>query len=114
MNSVQYGKETNGTIDYVKGVSIAGFSKVADPMIDPGAGMIEKTKVLKTVPECQNVLLFTPYLTKTGGFTQFYKNVQSSQTVLFPVCIFISANSTFPALFPFPDPFPKCELLSTF
>jgi glutamate dehydrogenase (NADP+) len=33
---VQYGKETDGTIDYVKGANIAGFVKVADSMIDQG------------------------------------------------------------------------------
>ena len=31
---VQYGKDTDGTIDYVKGANIAGFVKVADSMID--------------------------------------------------------------------------------
>ena len=33
---VQYGKESDGTIDYVKGANIAGFVKVADSMIDQG------------------------------------------------------------------------------
>ena len=33
---VQYGKELDGTIDYVKGANIAGFVKVADSMIDQG------------------------------------------------------------------------------
>ena len=33
---VQYGKDTDGTIDYVKGANIAGFVKVADSMIDQG------------------------------------------------------------------------------
>ena len=33
---VQYGKEADGTIDYVKGANIAGFVKVADSMIDQG------------------------------------------------------------------------------
>ena len=33
---VQYGKEADGTIDYVKGANIAGFVKVADSMIDKG------------------------------------------------------------------------------
>lgn len=33
---VQYGKDADGTIDYVKGANIAGFVKVADSMIDQG------------------------------------------------------------------------------
>ncbi len=33
---VQYGKESDGSIDYVKGANIAGFVKVADSMIDQG------------------------------------------------------------------------------
>jgi len=33
---VKYGKEADGTIDYVKGANIAGFVKVADAMIDQG------------------------------------------------------------------------------
>ena len=33
---VQYGKEADGTVDYVKGANIAGFVKVADSMIDQG------------------------------------------------------------------------------
>ena len=33
---VQYGKEADGTIDYVKGANISGFVKVADSMIDQG------------------------------------------------------------------------------
>jgi glutamate dehydrogenase (NADP+) len=33
---VKYGKEENGTINYVKGANIAGFVKVADSMLDQG------------------------------------------------------------------------------
>ncbi|MGV6862392.1 MAG: NADP-specific glutamate dehydrogenase [Putridiphycobacter sp.] len=33
---VQYGKDENGNVDYVKGANIAGFVKVADSMIDQG------------------------------------------------------------------------------
>lgn len=33
---VKYGKNDDGTIDYVKGANIAGFVKVADAMIDQG------------------------------------------------------------------------------
>ena len=33
---VDYGKESDGYIDYVKGANIAGFVKVADAMIDQG------------------------------------------------------------------------------
>ena len=33
---VDYGKEKDGYIDYVKGANIAGFVKVADAMIDQG------------------------------------------------------------------------------
>lgn len=33
---VKYGKQADGTIDYVKGANIAGFVKVADAMIDQG------------------------------------------------------------------------------
>lgn len=33
---VQYGTESNGYINYVKGANIAGFIKVADSMIDLG------------------------------------------------------------------------------
>ncbi|MBM3916209.1 MAG: NADP-specific glutamate dehydrogenase [Sphingomonadales bacterium] len=33
---VKYGKEADGTIDYVKGANVAGFVKVADAMIDQG------------------------------------------------------------------------------
>jgi len=33
---VKYGKNEDGTIDYVKGANIAGFVKVADSMIDQG------------------------------------------------------------------------------
>ncbi len=33
---VQYGKNDDGSIDYVKGANIAGFVKVADAMIDQG------------------------------------------------------------------------------
>ena len=34
---LQYGKESNGTINYVKGANIAGFKKVADSMLSFGA-----------------------------------------------------------------------------
>ena len=34
---VQYGKDSTGYVDYVKGANIAGFVKVADSMIDQGA-----------------------------------------------------------------------------
>ena len=33
---VQYGKNDNGTIDYVRGANIAGFVKVADAMLAQG------------------------------------------------------------------------------
>jgi len=33
---VQYGKNEDGTIDYVKGANIAGFVKVADAMLAQG------------------------------------------------------------------------------
>jgi glutamate dehydrogenase (NADP+) len=33
---VDYGRESDGYIDYVKGANIAGFVKVADAMIDQG------------------------------------------------------------------------------
>ena len=33
---VKYGKNDDGTIDYVRGANIAGFVKVADSMIDQG------------------------------------------------------------------------------
>ena len=33
---VQYGKDADGFVDYVKGANIAGFVKVADAMIDQG------------------------------------------------------------------------------
>jgi glutamate dehydrogenase (NADP+) len=33
---VKYGKNADGSIDYVKGANIAGFVKVADSMIDQG------------------------------------------------------------------------------
>jgi glutamate dehydrogenase (NADP+) len=33
---VEYGKDTDGNVDYVKGANIAGFVKVADSMIDQG------------------------------------------------------------------------------
>jgi glutamate dehydrogenase (NADP+) len=33
---VKYGKQADGSIDYVKGANIAGFVKVADAMIDQG------------------------------------------------------------------------------
>ncbi len=33
---VKYGKQADGTVDYVKGANIAGFVKVADSMIDQG------------------------------------------------------------------------------
>ncbi|MDX1351028.1 MAG: glutamate dehydrogenase, partial [Putridiphycobacter sp.] len=33
---VEYGKDENGYVDYVKGANIAGFVKVADSMIDQG------------------------------------------------------------------------------
>jgi glutamate dehydrogenase (NADP+) len=33
---VKYGKDADGTVDYVKGANIAGFVKVADSMIDQG------------------------------------------------------------------------------
>lgn len=33
---VKYGKNEDGSIDYVKGANIAGFVKVADAMIDQG------------------------------------------------------------------------------
>ena len=33
---VQYGRDDQGKVDYVKGANIAGFVKVADAMIDQG------------------------------------------------------------------------------
>lgn len=33
---IEYGKESTGQIDYVKGANIAGFIKVADAIIDLG------------------------------------------------------------------------------
>jgi glutamate dehydrogenase (NADP+) len=33
---VQYGKNPDGTINYVKGANIAGFLRVANAMIDQG------------------------------------------------------------------------------
>jgi glutamate dehydrogenase (NADP+) len=33
---VQYGKQTDGYIDYVKGANIAGFMKVAKAMLQQG------------------------------------------------------------------------------
>jgi glutamate dehydrogenase (NADP+) len=33
---VNYGKEADGYVNYVKGANIAGFVKVADAMIDQG------------------------------------------------------------------------------
>lgn len=33
---VKYGKNADGSIDYVKGANVAGFVKVADSMIDQG------------------------------------------------------------------------------
>ena len=33
---VEYGTDSNGTVDYVRGANIAGFVKVADAMIDQG------------------------------------------------------------------------------
>ena len=33
---IKYGKQENGSIDYVKGANLAGFVKVADAMIDQG------------------------------------------------------------------------------
>ena len=33
---VEYGKDADGFVDYVKGANIAGFVKVADAMIDQG------------------------------------------------------------------------------
>ena len=35
-NCVQYGKNSNGYVDYVRGANIAGFLKVADAMVDQG------------------------------------------------------------------------------
>ncbi|HOU68853.1 MAG: NADP-specific glutamate dehydrogenase [Paludibacteraceae bacterium] len=35
-NCVKYGKEANGTVNYVKGANIAGFVKVADAMLAQG------------------------------------------------------------------------------
>ena len=34
---VEFGKESNGSINYVKGANIAGFKKVADSMLSFGA-----------------------------------------------------------------------------
>jgi glutamate dehydrogenase (NADP+) len=33
---VAYGKNEDGTVDYVKGANLAGFVKVADAMLDQG------------------------------------------------------------------------------
>jgi len=33
---VQYGTNSDGSVDYVRGANIAGFVKVADAMIDQG------------------------------------------------------------------------------
>ena len=33
---IAYGKQKDGSINYVKGANIAGFVKVADAMIDQG------------------------------------------------------------------------------
>ena len=33
---LQYGKDENGHVDYVKGANIAGFVKVADAMLAQG------------------------------------------------------------------------------
>ncbi len=33
---VEYGKDENGYVDYVKGANIAGFVKVADAMLAQG------------------------------------------------------------------------------
>jgi glutamate dehydrogenase (NADP+) len=33
---VKYGKDADGTVDYVKGANVAGFVKVADAMLDQG------------------------------------------------------------------------------
>ncbi len=33
---LQYGKDENGYVDYVKGANIAGFVKVADAMLAQG------------------------------------------------------------------------------
>jgi glutamate dehydrogenase (NADP+) len=33
---VEYGRQPNGSVDYVQGANIAGFVKVADAMIDQG------------------------------------------------------------------------------
>ncbi len=35
-NALQYGREEDGYVDYVKGANIAGFVKVADAMLDQG------------------------------------------------------------------------------
>lgn len=35
-NCVKYGKEADGTVNYVKGANIAGFVKVADAMLAQG------------------------------------------------------------------------------
>ena len=35
-NTVKYGKQPDGWIDYEKGANIAGFVKVADAMLDQG------------------------------------------------------------------------------
>jgi glutamate dehydrogenase (NADP+) len=34
---VEYGSESGGYVDYVKGANIAGFKKVADTLISYGA-----------------------------------------------------------------------------
>ena len=33
---VAYGKENDGSVDYVKGSNISGFVKIADAMLDQG------------------------------------------------------------------------------
>ena len=33
---VEYGKDENGKVDYVRGANIAGFVKVANAMLDQG------------------------------------------------------------------------------
>ena len=35
-NCIEYGKDSDGYINYVKGANIAGFIRVADSMIDQG------------------------------------------------------------------------------
>ncbi|MCB0811805.1 MAG: glutamate dehydrogenase, partial [Flavobacteriales bacterium] len=36
MSCVQYGRDSKGVVNYVKGANIAGFVKVADSMLDQG------------------------------------------------------------------------------